>query len=314
MKVAVFGGTGYVGSYIVEELIKNGHTPRLLVRPGSEKKIIKPRKCEIVKGDINDLNVVKEVIMGTEAVIYLIAVIREFPRKGITWEKLQFQATTSCIDITNELNIKRFLLMSANGVKPHGTNYQKTKFMADEYLKNSGLRYTIFRPTSLFGDPRGNGRPEFNTQIFNDMLSLPIPAPLFHHGLIPNNAGEFEFNPIHVKDVASIFIKSIEHKDMFNKIYSLGGPDKVTWKNMIKMVSKVVGKKKMSIPAPVIVVKTIASLFKYLKWFPVTPEQLTMIMEDNTCESTELFNNLNMEPIIYNEENLSYLKSNKNDI
>ena len=204
MKVAVFGGTGYVGSYIIEELIKNGHTPRLLVRPESEKKIIKPSKCEIVKGDINDLDRVREVILGAEAVIYLIAVIREFPRKGITWEKLQFQAATACIDITRELNIKRFLLMSANGVKPHGTNYQKTKFMADEYLKNSGLNYTIFRPTSLFGDPRGNGRPEFNTQILNDMLSLPIPAPLFHHGLIPNNAGEFAFNPIHVKDVASI--------------------------------------------------------------------------------------------------------------
>lgn len=312
MKVAVFGGTGYVGSYIIEELINQGHTPRLLVRSGSEKKIMKPKKCEVFEGDVNDFEIVEKVISGSDAVIYLIAVIREFPRKGITWEKLQFNGATTCIDISKNHNINRFLLMSANGVKPHGTNYQKTKFMADEYLKNSGLNYTIFRPTSLFGDPRGNGRPEFNTQILQDMLSLPIPAPLFHHGLIPNNAGEFAFNPIHVKDVASIFVKSIDNEIMFNKIFRLGGLNKVSWKEMIKTVSKAVGKKKFAIPAPVMVVKTIASFFKYFKWFPVTPEQLTMIMEDNTCESKELFDNLKINPIPYNVENLSYLKINKN--
>ena len=312
MKVAVFGGTGYVGSYIVEELVNQGFTPRLLVRNGSEKKIMKPKKCEIFKGDIDNTDIVEEVISQADVVIYLIAVIREFPRKGITWEKLQFKAVRSCIDISKTHNVKKFILMSANGVKPHGTNYQKTKFMADEYLKNSGLNYTIFRPTSLFGDPRGNGRPEFNTQILNDMLSLPIPAPLFHNGLVPLNAGEFSFSPIHVKDVASIFVKSINNESMLNKIYNLGGPDKVSWKNMIKTVSQAVGKKKFAIPAPVFVVKSIASIFKYFKWFPVTPEQLTMIMEDNTCESKELFENLKINPIQYNAENLSYLNMNKN--
>ena len=81
MKVAVFGGTGYVGSYIVEELVNQGFTPRLLVRNGSEK-IMKPRKCEIFKGDIDNTNIVEEVISQADVVIYLIAVIREFPRKG----------------------------------------------------------------------------------------------------------------------------------------------------------------------------------------------------------------------------------------
>ena len=99
---------------------------------------------------------------------------------------------------------------------------------------------------------------------------------------------------------------------MFNKIFRLGGLDKVSWKEMIKTISKAVGKKKFAIAAPVMVVKIIATFFKYFKWFPVTPEQLTMIMEDNTCESKELFDNLKINPIPYNVENLSYLKINKN--
>ena len=56
MKVSIIGGTGFVGSYIIDELIANGHTPRLLVRKGSEYKVIQSEKCEIVSGDIDDEN------------------------------------------------------------------------------------------------------------------------------------------------------------------------------------------------------------------------------------------------------------------
>ena len=308
MKVAVFGGTGYVGSYIADELIAKGHTPRLMVRMGSEDKVVQPDKCETVAGQINDNDVIRSVLAGTDAVIYLIAVIREFSRKGITWEGLQFKAAKTCIDLSRELGVKRFLLMSANGVKPDGTGYQSTKFLADEYLKSSDLDYTIFRPTSLFGDPRGKNRPEFFTQILNDMLRLPIPAPLFHHGFIPKNAGAFEFNPISVKDVADIFVQALKKEETIGKIYELGGLDNVSWKSMIKTVAKAAGKKKWTIPAPVIAIKALAMLFDRFSWFPVTRAQLTMLMEDNTCNSDELFKLLKIEPKRFGVEALSYLK------
>ncbi|MBH30393.1 MAG: epimerase [Candidatus Marinimicrobia bacterium] len=309
MKVAVFGGTGYVGSYITDELIAQGHTPRLMVRVGSERKVQQPEKCEIISGQINEEETIRSVISGTDAVIYLIAVLREFPKKGITWEDLHFKGAKACIDFAKELGGKRFILMSANGVKPDGTGYQSTKFLADEYLKASGLDYTIFRPTSLFGDPRGENRPEFCTQILKDMLRLPIPAPLFHHGFIPRNAGGFEFNPIHVSDVARIFVEGIEKTEMIGQIYELGGFDNVSWKSMIKIVSKAAGKKKWSIPAPVMVVKALATLLDRFSWFPVTRAQLTMLMEDNTCNSENLFQTLKMEPKTFNVEALEYLQS-----
>ena len=51
--------------------------------------------------------------------------------------------------------------MSANGVCPDGTGYQKTKWMSEQYLRNTDLKWTIFRPSTIFGDPRGNGRLNF---------------------------------------------------------------------------------------------------------------------------------------------------------
>ena len=95
MKVALIGGTGFVGSYLIDELIKNDHTPRLLVREGSENKVIQKDKCEIITGDIDNDSALKETLDGCNAVIYLIALIREFPKKGLTNEKLQFRAYTA---------------------------------------------------------------------------------------------------------------------------------------------------------------------------------------------------------------------------
>lgn len=127
MKTALIGGTGFVGSYILDELIKHNMTPRLLVRNGSQSKLLQQEKCELVFGDIENKNAVLETIKGCSAVIYNIGIIREFPANGITYENLHYQGTKRCIDAANSLKIKRFILMSANGVKTNGTGYQKNK-------------------------------------------------------------------------------------------------------------------------------------------------------------------------------------------
>jgi len=109
---------------------------------------------------------------------------------------LHFHGAKRCIDAAKELKINRFILMSANGVKKMGTGYQSTKMLAEEYLKIANLDYTIFRPSLVFGDPRGDDRPGFCSQLKKDMLSLPFPAPIFHTGLNPFKAGNFALSSI----------------------------------------------------------------------------------------------------------------------
>ena len=118
--------------------------------------------------------------------------------------------------MAKKLNVKRFILMSANGVCENGTGYQSTKFRAEEYLKDSGLDWTIFRPSLIFGD--SNGKQEFCKQLRDDMLSLPFPGPLFFDGLNIFNAGKFKMSPIHVKDVSQIFIKSLSLKVSYGNV------------------------------------------------------------------------------------------------
>ena len=62
MKVALLGGTGFVGSYIIKELVSKGYTPKVLVRPGSEKKLVHSDVCEIISGDIENKNSINELL------------------------------------------------------------------------------------------------------------------------------------------------------------------------------------------------------------------------------------------------------------
>jgi len=305
MKVALFCGTGFVGTYITEELLNNNHDPVLLVRPGSENKVYLPDKCHVNVGYITDFEAIEQTINNTDAVIYNIGIIRQFPKKGITFEAMHFEYARHCMEAAERLGVKRFILMSANGVKYNGTLYQSTKFLAEQYLKNTELEWTIFRPSLIFGDPKGIQ--EFCSQLRDDMLSLPLPAPLFFEGFIPWTAGQFEMSPIHIKDVAVFFVKALNIRKTIGEIYELGGPKSYTWMELIDLISVASGKKKWKIPAPVTPIKLAASIFERFPFFPITKDQLTMLLEGNTCDSTSSFKIFEVDPISFSTKNLEYL-------
>ena len=305
MKVALFGGTGFVGTYLTEELLNNNHTPVLLVRAGSQNKVTRAKDCVINTGDVSDKKIIEDTIRDVDAVIYNIGLIRQFPRKGITFENTHFKGAKLCIDTASKLGVKRFILMSANGVKYEGTEYQSTKFLADQYLKNSTLDWTIFRPSLIFGNPKG--KIEFCTQLRDDMLGLPLPAPLFFDGININNAGKFSMSPIHITDVAQFFIKCLDMKETYGKIYNLGGPKDYNWIEIIDSISKASAKNKWKIPTPVEPIKLAAMLLDWLPFFPITKDQLTMLLEGNTCDSSSAFDEFGIQPTEFSIESLSYL-------
>ena len=309
MKVSVFGASGFVGEYILNELIDNNIQPYALVRYGSENKIKNKTRLRIISGGFDNPTAVEQTMMNTEAVIYNIGIIREFKSSNITFEKLHYEYLKKTVDMAKKFNIKRFILMSANGVKENGTGYQKTKFKAEEYLKSSGLNWTIFRPSLIFGD--STGKQEFCKQLKKDMLSLPLPAPLFHEGFLPFNAGEFKMSPIHVRDVASIFTKSLSMDETIGNTYKLGGETK-SWREIVTVISEACDKNKIFLPTPVIPIKIVAAIFDRFSWFPISRDQLTMLLEGNECDSEKVFELFNIKkPINFNVENLNYLSDEK---
>ncbi len=305
MKVALVGGTGFVGSYLVDALLERGHMPRLLVREGSAGKVVQAERCEAVTGDAEDEGALRRLLEGCDAAIHLIGILREFPAKGVTFEGSQYESPVRLMRLAQEAGIKRFLLMSANGVRGDGVAYQRTKYRAEQALRDTQLDWTVFRPSVLFGDPRG--RMEFATQLYKDIVAPPAPLPLFHAGVLPFGGGAMEMSPIHVKDVAAIFAASLEDAGSIGRTWCLGGPRVVTWKEILRTISKATGRRGFGVPVPAWAVKLVAGWFDHLEDFPVTRDQITMLMEGNTCDASEVFERYQINPVPFDEEHLGYL-------
>ncbi len=305
MKVALIGGTGFVGSYVVDELVASGHEPSLLVRPGSESRVRHPERCRIVKGALGDEDRIREAVEGCDAAAYLVGLLREDPARGITFEEMQRRGAERTIDAAREAGVERFALLSANKVRPDGTRYQVTKWQAEQYLKASGLKPTILRPSAIFGDPRG--RMEICTQLRDELIYSPLPAPLFFEGLALGSAGRFEMSPVHVQDVVRVLVRALEEGTAHPDPLVLCGPDAVSWQEMIERIAAAVGRRKLALPAPTLPLRLAAFFLDSKSWFPISRDQLDMLLSGNTGDSTEVFKRFGIEPRRFDLSELSYL-------
>ncbi len=304
MRVAIVGGTGFVGGYLAEALLGNDHKPALLVRPGSEGKIRRPSACDIVSGDLEAMADLVALLKNCEAAIYNVGILREQNSRGITFEKLQYQGVVRWVEAARVCGVTRLLLMSANGVKIDGTAYQSTKFRAEEHARSSGLAVTVFRPSVIFGNPHGTM--EIATQMHRDLVAPPLPAVGFVKAFGPNR-GEVVMSPVHVEDVADAFVAALIDPATIGATYTLGGPETLSWSEMLRRVAAAVGRKKWIVPMPIELMKLPAALLDWLPIFPVTRDQLTMLGEGNAASPADVTALIGREPRAFVKENLTYL-------
>jgi NADH dehydrogenase len=307
MRVAIIGGTGFVGGYLTRALAAAGHEPSLLVRAGSESKLSADTDVRTTQGDLSSKAALQAAMEGCSAVIYNVGILREFRSRGITFEETQYQGLVRTVEAAKAAGVKRLLLMSANGVKQPGTLYQETKRRAEEYALQSGLDVTVIRPSVIFGDPQG--KMEFATQLYRDMVKPPIPAVGFFSGSSPEK-GPIVMSPVHIEDVASAFAAALENDETIGETYALGGPEVLTWTDMLKRIGEATGRRKLILPMPTYIMRIGATLFDWLPFFPVTRGQLTMLEEGNTADPVILERLIGRSPTPFNVDTLRYLKAN----
>jgi NADH dehydrogenase len=305
MQVALFGGTGFVGNYLIDALTAAGHTSSLLVRTNSVDKIRNTDNCRITHGDISSQEAIEATLSGCDALIYNIGILKEKRKHGITFEELQFRGVAHVVDAAKRLGVSRILLMSSNGVKQPGTPYQETKRRAEVLVSDSGLKYTVFQPSVIFGD--SHGLLEISSQLFNDLVKPPIPAVGFHTGWTPKGNGVV-LSPVHIADVADAFVNALTNEATIGKTYVLGGPEILTWTEMVRRIARTVGRNKWIMPMPIGVMKFAATLFDWLPFFPATRDQLTILAEGNAADPGDIESLIGRPPLAFTPENLSYLR------
>lgn len=290
MKVFVTGSTGFVGSEVVRQLVAADHRVVALVRPGSEEKLVEAEQVELHHGDVTEAESLPAGMEGCDAVIHLVGIIREFPDRGITFEKLHVEATRNVLAAASEQGIKRYLHMSANGVGPDSdSGYEKSKWKAEELVRDCDLDWTIIRPSIIFG-PKG----EFLEMLGDLVRKLPI-VPVV-------GDGEYRLQPVAVDQVAETFVKALEKSAAVGQEYHLGGAKSYTYDRILDLVGKALGKNQVrKVHQPVAMVKPMVELLESFEKFPLTSDQLTMMLNGNECDPMPWATAFDITPIDFAE-------------
>lgn len=288
MLVFVTGATGFVGRALLKHLTATGHEVMALVRPGSEPKLFKSEKVKIQQGDVTDQDALSEGLRGCDAVIHLVGIIREFPRKGITFESMHVAATSNLIAAAASQGIKRYLHMSANGVRADSrSDYHKTKWRAEQAVRDSQLDWTIIRPSLIFGPDS-----EFVELLAGLIRKLPL-VPVI-------GDGRYRMQPVAVDEVAETFTRALEMPQTVGETYHLGGAKSYSYDEILELTGKALGKQPVrKIHQPVAMVRPVVRLFDDFAAFPLTGDQLTMMLEGNVCDPRPWAEAFGIEPITF---------------
>jgi NADH dehydrogenase len=292
MKIFIAGGTGFVGGHLTAELLKRGHELVLLSHGRS---ISQQAGVSFVQGDVTDQESYLPAVKGCDAMVNLVGIIREFPARGITFERLHVEATANMVAAAQRSGVLRYLQMSALGTRLDAVSaYHQTKWRGEELVRGSGLAWTIFRPSLIFG-------PE---DAFVNMLA----ANLRLAPIMPTMGdGTYRLQPIHADDVARCYADALEKPETVGQVYELCGQDRLTYRELLDVIAEALGKGHPWKPAlPLAVMQPIIKILQGISAFPITSDQLQMLLEENICNGSwrETFP---FEPIRFQEGIRAYL-------
>ena len=288
MKVFVAGGSGYIGRVLVRQLSLAGHECRILCRnPETERQRLAGEKnIYPVRGDVLEYTTTQlaKLMDKSDAVVNLVGIIIEKGTAG--FEKVHIEGTRKLTLAAEEAGINRFVQMSALGTRENAiSRYHKTKWEAEILVRNMKFDWTIFRPSIVFGE-----EDEF-VNVFAKMARLLPVLPLL-------GGGHGKLQPVWVEDVCHCFVKSLVLPETYGKTYLQGGDEAFSLKELIQFIISSMGKKRFLAPLPFPIARIQAKLFNLLPIKPpFTEDQITMLKEDNVCDSSEMKEVFKIQPL-----------------
>lgn len=269
------GATGFVGEAIVNELLSRDYRVRALVR----EKPIERERVENVVGDLFDDAALDAGMKDCAGAIHLVGIIREVPEKGQTFQRIHFEGAVRVINAAVRNGVKRFVHMSALGVREGSpSEYASTKARAEAHLKQSGLEWTILRPSIIHGR-----RSEFMRMLTGWATGRDMPyyfMPYFGRGVFGLDPAKLQ--PIHVDDVARAFVDTLQRPDLIGKTIDLAGTEQFTWPELYGVASEIItGQRKLALTFPTWYARLITQIAP-ASWLPFNRAQVEMANEDNT--------------------------------
>jgi len=269
--ITLFGGSGFIGRYIVRDLAQAGWTIRIAVREPKRARFLKPL------GDVGQItpipasllheDSVKAAVTGVDAVVNLVGILFERGRRS--FEAVHVEGARRAALAAKEAGARQFMQISAIGADPNSdAAYARSKAAGEEAVKEAFPGATILRPSIVIG-------PEddfFNR--FGAMAQLAPALPLV-------GGGTTKFQPVYVGDVAEAAARLLNGQAEGGKTYELGGPQIFTFRELMELLLEEIGKKRLLIGLPSGIASLMGQVLRFLPNPPLTPDQVRLLRYDN---------------------------------
>jgi NADH dehydrogenase len=295
--VLVTGAAGLVGTHTCRELSKGGWQVRALIRdPARAAMALGQLPVEFRVGDVRDATTLRSSLSGCGAVVHLAAIAIE--KKGETYRESNTAATERLISAARAESVERIIFMSQNGADSRSPYpFLRSKGVAQDSIKSSGLRWTVLRPSVIFG-PEDQFVNVLGRLIRLTPKIFPLPG-----------GGRARFQPIAVHDVARVVRLSLEKKETVRQSYDLGGAVPLTLRQMTERILIAMATYRRLVGVPVKILRPIVAVGeRLLPNPPVTLSLLDLLALDNTVANNALTDYFNVVPIPFAADELQYLR------
>jgi NADH dehydrogenase len=300
--VTVFGGSGFVGRYIVQRMAKLGWRVRVAVRKPNEALFVKTYGVvgQVVPMQVNvrDDESCRRAIEGATAVVYSVGVL--FNAGKNTFEAVQAEGPDRVSRLAAEAGVERFVLLSAIGAEATSpSDYARTKAAGEAAVARHFPDAVILRPSIVFGPEDG---------FFNRFAGMARLSPV-----LPVVGPETKFQPVYVDDVAAVAAKACQG-EVEAGVYELGGPRAASFRALLELMLGVIRRKRWIVEVPIPLAEIQGAVLENLSRIgiapPITRDQVKLLARDNVvAETARGFDALGMKPTAMEAVLESYLSS-----
>lgn len=289
MRIALAGGTGFLGRHIGRALLDAGHEVTVLSRtPARVGTAPLLQGAGAARADVTDPSSLHGVLDGHEAVVYAVAFPNypmEVPRRGLTFDRYERQGTENVLAEATRAGVGRFVHLSGAGADvASDKTWYRAKGFAEDAVKRSGLDFVILRPSWGYG-PEDKALNKF---AFIARISPVIPIPGVRPQLI---------QPVHVDDIALAVARAFERDAAWGRILEIGSDEVMTMRQVVRTMLTVMGKRRALLPIPLALAKLGTAPLRVLPSPPMTPLGIDFATQNGLVDVAEMKAVLGVDPV-----------------
>ena len=277
LRIAVLGGTGFVGRGLCERLVSDGHEVRILTRRAERHRdlLVLPT-ATVIDADVHNPVVLRAAFQGMDAVVNLVGILNEAGRDGKGFERVHAELPAKVVQACRQSSVARLLHMSAlNASVDAPSHYLRSKARGEKIVheaQSNSLHVTSFRPSVIFGP-----HDSFTNRFAALLRQVPFVFPLA--------CANARLQPVYVADVVQAFVFALDRHATFGQRYNLCGPQVYSLREIVAYLAQTLGLKRRILPLNNMFSSLQATLLQFAPGKPFTPDNFRSLQVASVCDA-----------------------------